>query len=75
MDSVADADGHVQLELGLYVLGALGPAEVLHVEDHLLTCARCQADHDYIAVVPLMLNTLSRKELEELLAASPEQDR
>jgi anti-sigma factor RsiW len=72
MSGVADPDGHVRLSLGLYVLGALDPALAEQVEEHLLTCADCQREHDYIAVVPLLMDSMPRAELEGLLRGDAE---
>jgi anti-sigma factor RsiW len=50
---------HDRTQLGAYALGALEPAEAAEVEEHLLTCAECQAElaelaelKDFLGEVP-----------------------
>jgi anti-sigma factor RsiW len=53
---------HVQLLLGAYVLGGLSPAEKADVEAHLAQCARCQAEYEELACVPLWLDLLQAED-------------
>ena len=66
MDQAADPDGHVRLSLGLYVLGALDETDRATVEEHLALCRQCQSEHDYIAVIPSLLQTLTHEEISQL---------
>jgi anti-sigma factor RsiW len=67
---VTDADGHVRLSLGLYVLGALDDARCEAVEQHLVSCRDCRAQHEYIADMPRYLDSLKPQELAELLGGN-----
>jgi anti-sigma factor RsiW len=57
---------HVQLELGLYVLGALSPEEHLVVEDHLRGCPKCNAECADLAEVTAVLALVTRDEADHL---------
>jgi hypothetical protein len=48
-----------RISLGVYVLGALEPAERAAVDAHLATCARCRAEHAEIEDLPALLASLS----------------
>ncbi|MEU6009736.1 zf-HC2 domain-containing protein [Streptomyces sp. NPDC047453] len=52
----------LRLALGGYVLGALPPAEMEQVRDHLTGCAECQAEHTQLAGLPALLATLTATE-------------
>jgi predicted anti-sigma-YlaC factor YlaD len=51
------------LSLGVYLLGALDPAERAQVEGHLTTCARCRAELEELAQLPAMLEQVSLDDL------------
>jgi anti-sigma factor RsiW len=59
MMSTSDRGGHVQEELGAYLLGGLRPAEAADVGAHLDACARCRAEYDHLAAVSDWLGGLS----------------
>ncbi|HEY2441842.1 MAG TPA: zf-HC2 domain-containing protein [Streptosporangiaceae bacterium] len=69
MASAANRGGHVQLLLGAYLLGGLTASQEAAVRAHLEGCARCQAEHDELAVVPSWLDMLT----PENLADDPEE--
>ena len=50
---------HVELLLGAYLMGGLSEDEAATVRAHLKVCARCKAEHDYLAPVPGFLRLLS----------------
>jgi hypothetical protein len=58
MDPEPGSSGHVQLQLGAYVLGGLSRAEEAAVEAHLAQCAPCQAEYEELACVPSWLDLL-----------------
>jgi hypothetical protein len=47
--------GHIRLDLGGYVLGALEPDEAEAVREHLERCADCVAEHARLAALPGLL--------------------
>jgi anti-sigma factor RsiW len=51
----------VRRDLGVYVLGALEPAERDHIEVHLAQCAVCREELAELAVLPSLLNRLARE--------------
>jgi predicted anti-sigma-YlaC factor YlaD len=51
------------LSLGVYLLGALDPAEHAEVEAHLAECALCRAELDELAGLPVMLERLTLEDL------------
>ena len=67
-----NADGHVQHDLGLYVLGALPQAERAAVEEHLRACATCRAECAELEQVPAFLGLLSLPEVDGLASTRPE---
>jgi anti-sigma factor RsiW len=71
MDDSVDHSGHVRLSLGLYVLGALDEAASQRVRTHLRACDSCRAEHEYIAVVPMLFNLLSPDDLADALLDHP----
>lgn len=52
----------LRLALGGYVLGALPPAEMEQVRDHLAECAECQAEDTQLAGLPALLATVTAAE-------------
>jgi hypothetical protein len=67
---VPDAVQHVDLELGLYVLGALGSEDMALVEDHLRQCASCTDAYDFIRDLPSLLARQSPEDVAHLLATT-----
>jgi hypothetical protein len=57
------------LSLGVYLLGALEPAERAAVDAHLAHCADCQAQLADLAGLPSMLERLALADLESTLAS------
>lgn len=60
MDSTDER--HVQLSLGLYLLGALDATERVAVERHLAGCAACRAESEELAGVAAAMALLSPEE-------------
>jgi hypothetical protein len=56
----------VTLSLGVYLVGALEPAERSAVEAHLATCADCQRELDELAALPSMLDLLRIEDVESI---------
>jgi anti-sigma factor RsiW len=56
--STPGQQGHVEGELGAYILGGLPPAEAARVRVHLGICEQCRSEHDYLAVVSDWLDEL-----------------
>jgi hypothetical protein len=71
MTGSADSDEHVQLQLGLYVLGGLSPDEHVAVGEHLARCAVCRAESMELAEIPALLSLLTAGDIEELTRESP----
>jgi hypothetical protein len=66
MSQPGSRDGHVQLRLGVFVLGALPLDEHLAVEEHLAQCALCRAECDELSEVPAFLSLLSEEDVRLL---------
>ena len=62
----------IRQALGVYVLGAIDPAERAQVDEHLATCADCREELASLAGLPAMLRKVSVVEAERLAVA--EQD-
>jgi anti-sigma factor RsiW len=62
MASASSPEGHVQPLLGAYVLGGLTASQAAAVRAHLERCARCRAEHDWLAVVPSWLDLLTAED-------------
>ena len=62
----------IKQALGVYVLGAIDPAERARVDEHLATCADCREELASLAGLPAMLRKVPVIEAERLAAA--EQD-
>ena len=60
--------------LGVYVLGAIEPAERALVDEHLATCADCREELASLAGLPAMLRKVPLVEAERLAAATTELD-
>ena len=62
----------IRQALGVYVLGAIDPAERAQVDEHLATCPDCREELASLAGLPAMLRKVPIVEAERLAAA--EQD-
>jgi hypothetical protein len=62
----------IKQALGVYVLGAIDPAERALVEEHLSSCQECREELASLAGLPAMLRKVPVVEAERL--AAPEQD-
>jgi len=62
----------IRQALGVYVLGAIDPAERSQVDEHLATCHECREELAGLAGLPAMLRKVPIIEAERL--AAPEQD-
>src|SRR5262245_6971903 len=62
----------IRQALGVYVLGAIDPAERAQVDEHLTTCAECREELASLAGLPAMLRKVPVVEAERL--AEAEQD-
>ncbi|HEV2374284.1 MAG TPA: zf-HC2 domain-containing protein [Streptosporangiaceae bacterium] len=60
---------HAREALGVYVLGAIDPAERASVDEHLATCASCREELASLAGMPALLRRIPNSEAERLLAA------
>lgn len=56
----------VQVSLGVYLVGAIDPAERAAVDAHLRDCPRCRAELADLAMLPELLDKLSLDDLAEL---------
>ena len=64
-----DDDEHcaqTRLELGVYVLGAIGPAQRAEADRHLAGCRLCRAELAGLAGLPALLRKLPRGEVRQL---------
>jgi anti-sigma factor RsiW len=57
---------HVQLQLGLYVLGALSSLEAEAVNRHLTRCAECRAECAELSEVLAYLSLLTTEDIRSL---------
>ncbi len=62
----------IKQALGVYVLGAIDPAERAQVDEHLAACPECREELASLAGLPAMLRKVPIVEAERL--AAPEQD-
>jgi anti-sigma factor RsiW len=62
----------IRQALGVYVLGAIDPAERAQVDEHLASCLECREELANLAGLPAMLRKVPIVEAERL--AAPEQD-
>lgn len=62
----------IRQALGVYVLGAIDPAERAKVDEHLATCPDCREELASLAGLPAMLRKVPVAEAERLVA--PDQD-
>jgi anti-sigma factor RsiW len=59
----------IRQSLGVYVLGAIDPAERAQVDEHLATCRECREELASLAGLPAMLRKVPVVEAERLAAA------
>jgi anti-sigma factor RsiW len=64
----------IRQALGVYVLGAIDPAERAQVEAHLATCPGCREELASLAGLPAMLRKVPVVEAERLAAPDAESD-
>jgi predicted anti-sigma-YlaC factor YlaD len=64
----------IRQALGVYVLGAIDPAERAQVDEHLATCLDCREELASLAGLPAMLRKVPVMEAERLAAAEGEPD-
>ena len=64
----------IRQALGVYVLGAIDPAERAQVDEHLATCPNCREELASLAGLPAMLRKVPIVEAERLAAAEAEPD-
>ena len=53
---------HVRQALGVYVVGAIDPAERVCVDQHLAACPRCRAEVAGLAGLPALLGKVTLEE-------------
>lgn len=59
------------VDSGVYVLGALAPAQRMAFERHMTTCAECQAEVNELAVLPGLLGRLDEPSVPGLVELPP----
>jgi len=59
----------IRQSLGVYVLGAIDPAERAQVDEHLATCADCREELASLAGLPALLRRVPTAEAERLAVA------
>jgi anti-sigma factor RsiW len=64
----------IRQALGVYVLGAIEPAERAQVDEHLATCPECREELASLAGLPAMLRKVPMVEAERLAAPGAESD-
>lgn len=67
MTAAAQGDGHVHLQLGVYVLGALPADEEFTVAQHLVGCSECTSAAADLAEVRGLLDRLDERGVSRLL--------
>jgi hypothetical protein len=65
--AVADADGHVRMALGVYVLAAIDGDAAAAVEAHVLRCAQCRYECDRLRELPALLDLLGDEDVRDLV--------
>jgi putative zinc finger protein len=65
MTSTAECS-RLRLSLGVYVLGAIEPAERAEVDAHLSVCRRCRDELASLAGLPAMLGRVTEEQVEQL---------
>src|SRR5258708_28468561 len=66
MSKAGNPNEHVQLSLGLYVLGALPPDDYVAVGRHLAMCSLCRTECDELAEVSAFMALLSVADVDAL---------
>lgn len=64
----------IRQALGVYVLGAIDPAERSIVDEHLATCPDCREELAKLAGLPALLRRVPLQEAEQLAAADADTD-
>ncbi len=64
----------IRLALGVYVLGAIDPAERSDVDEHLATCPDCRVELAKLAGLPALLRRIPTAEAERLAAVDADSD-
>ena len=64
----------IRQALGVYVLGAIDPAERAQVDAHLAECPDCREELASLAGLPALLRKVPMAEAERLAATDPEAD-
>ncbi len=64
----------IRQALGVYVLGAIDPAERAQVDEHLATCPDCREELASLAGLPAMLRKVPPGEAERLAAPDADSD-
>jgi predicted anti-sigma-YlaC factor YlaD len=64
----------IRQALGVYVLGAIDPAERAQVDAHLASCAECREELASLAGLPALLRKVPMSEAERLAVADQESD-
>ncbi|HZR50941.1 MAG TPA: zf-HC2 domain-containing protein [Streptosporangiaceae bacterium] len=62
-----------KISLGVYVLGAIDPAERALVDAHVATCRDCRDELAGLAGIPALLARVNPEEVERIAAEQPEQ--
>ena len=62
---------HTQVQLGLYVLGALSPDESAAVDAHVAECAQCRTESARLGEVPAFLSMLTSEQVRSIADAFP----
>ena len=73
MSSVAGCR-EIRHALGVYVLGAIDPAERALVDDHLAACPDCREELASLAGLPALLRRVPQAEAERMMEADPAED-
>src|SRR5262245_43233100 len=68
------AEDHRRLRalLGAYTLGLLDDPELVEIECHLVECAQCRAEREYLRPVPRYLDLLGVEDVDALQAGISE---
>jgi predicted anti-sigma-YlaC factor YlaD len=64
----------IRQSLGVYVLGAIDPAERAMVDEHLATCLDCREELAALAGLPALLRKIPLSEAERIVAGGPGSD-
>lgn len=72
--SGADGCAQIQPELGVYVLGAISPADRTEVDRHLVSCPRCRDEVAGLAGIPALLHRVPVAAVAELSGQHADSD-